>query len=113
MSLPVGQNDQVLAPLQGKKEKCRSNCEDQINSVFVTSSSYPNKAVFTQRLVMESRPIDIFSELICPNQAGVLLHRPAASGQVRDAEAPSIIPQHPRSVRRARRVAPGTEALQT
>ncbi len=29
--------------------KCRSNCEDQVNSVFVTSSAYPNKRVFVKR----------------------------------------------------------------
>ena len=57
----IRQNDQVLALLQGKKEKCRSNCEDQINSVFVTSSSYPNKAVFTQRLVNHGMSISSLS----------------------------------------------------
>ena len=34
---------------QGRLLKCRSNCEDQINSVFVTSSAYPNKRVFVRR----------------------------------------------------------------
>ena len=32
----------------GSKVKCRSNCEDQVNSVLVTSSAYPNKGVFVK-----------------------------------------------------------------
>ncbi|TRY74967.1 hypothetical protein TCAL_04960, partial [Tigriopus californicus] len=43
----MGQFDHVV--YQGKQVKCRSNCEDQINSVFVTSSTYPNKHVFVKR----------------------------------------------------------------
>ena len=29
--------------------KCRSNCEDQINSLFVTTSSYPNRKTLIYR----------------------------------------------------------------
>eukprot|EP00093_Oithona_nana_P007838 07838.XXX_67826_65125_1 [CDS] Oithona nana genome sequencing. len=43
----LGQIDHV--DYNGKSVKCRSNCEDQINSLFVTSSAYPNKVVFTMR----------------------------------------------------------------
>ena len=43
----LGQIDHV--DYQGKSVKCRSNCEDQINSLFVTSSAYPNRGVFTMR----------------------------------------------------------------
>jgi hypothetical protein len=28
---------------KGEQVKCRSSCEDQINSLFVTTSSYPNR----------------------------------------------------------------------
>ena len=33
----------------GKQVKCRSNCEDQINSLFVTTSSYPNRKTLIYR----------------------------------------------------------------
>ena len=29
--------------------KCRSNCEDQINSLFVTTSNYPNRKTLVYR----------------------------------------------------------------
>ena len=43
----MGQFDHV--EYEGKKVKCRSNCEDQINSLFVTTSSYPNRKTLIYR----------------------------------------------------------------
>ena len=43
----MGQFDHVN--YQGKQIKCRSNCEDQINSLFVTTSSYPNRKTLIYR----------------------------------------------------------------
>ena len=43
----MGQYDHV--EYQGKQVKCRSNCEDQINSLFVTTSSYPNRKTLIYR----------------------------------------------------------------
>ena len=43
----MGQFDHV--DFHGTQIKCRSNCEDQSNELFVTSSAYPNKCVFTER----------------------------------------------------------------
>ena len=37
--------------------KCRSNCEDQVNSMFVTSSSYPNRRVFVERYQLQLKQI--------------------------------------------------------
>ncbi len=39
----MGQFDKV--DYNGVQVKCRSSCEDQINSLFVTTSSYPNRRV--------------------------------------------------------------------
>ena len=30
-------------------KECLSNCEDQVNDLFVTTSSYPNKKTFKDR----------------------------------------------------------------
>ena len=43
----MGQFDRV--EYKGEKVKCRSNCEDQINSLFVTTSSYPNRKTLIYR----------------------------------------------------------------
>jgi hypothetical protein len=45
----MGQFDHV--DYNGVQVKCRSNCEDQRNSLFVTSSTYPNRAVFIMRYI--------------------------------------------------------------
>ena len=37
---------------KGQQMKCRSNCEDQTNSMFVTSSAYPNRRVFVERFFL-------------------------------------------------------------
>ena len=43
----MGQFDHV--EYKGKQVKCRSNCEDQVNSLFVTTSSYPNRKTLIYR----------------------------------------------------------------
>ena len=43
----MGQFDHV--EYHGKMVKCRSACEDQINSLFVTTSSYPNRKTLVYR----------------------------------------------------------------
>jgi len=43
----MGEFDHV--DYKGKKTKCRSACEDQVNSLFVTTSSYPNRKTLTYR----------------------------------------------------------------
>ena len=43
----MGQFDHV--DYNGVQVKCRSNCEDQINSLFVTTSSYPNRKTLVYR----------------------------------------------------------------
>ena len=43
----MGQFDHV--DFHGKQIKCRSNCEDQSNEMFVTASKYPNRGVFVMR----------------------------------------------------------------
>jgi hypothetical protein len=43
----MGQFDHV--EYNGAQVKCRSNCEDQINSLFVTTSSYPNRKTLIYR----------------------------------------------------------------
>ena len=34
---------------KNKTKKCLTNCEDQINDLFVTYSYYPNKRTFKER----------------------------------------------------------------
>ena len=34
---------------KNKTKKCLTNCEDQINDLFVTTSNYPNKKTFKER----------------------------------------------------------------
>ena len=41
------QNQSSILPLT--QVKCRSNCEDQINSLFVTTSNYPNRKTLVYR----------------------------------------------------------------
>ena len=43
----IDQYDHV--DVNGKKMKCRSSCEDQVNNLFVTSSTYPNANTFRYR----------------------------------------------------------------
>jgi len=43
----MGQFDHV--EYKGEQVKCRSNCEDQVNSLFVTTSSYPNRKTLIYR----------------------------------------------------------------
>ena len=43
----IDQYDHV--DVDGKKMKCRSSCEDQVNNLFVTSSHYPNANTFRYR----------------------------------------------------------------
>ena len=43
----VGSNQYVDA--NGRKMKCRSSCEDQVNKLFVSTSSYPNSNTFRYR----------------------------------------------------------------
>ena len=43
----VGSNQYVDA--NGRKMKCRSSCEDQVNKLFVSTASYPNANTFRYR----------------------------------------------------------------
>ncbi|XP_023319996.1 uncharacterized protein LOC111695065 isoform X2 [Eurytemora carolleeae] len=43
----MGEFDHV--EYQGKQVKCRSSCEDQVNSLFVTTSNYPNRKTLVYR----------------------------------------------------------------
>ena len=43
----IDQYDHV--DVNGKKMKCRSSCEDQVNNLFVTASHYPNANTFRYR----------------------------------------------------------------
>ena len=63
----------------GERIRCRSACSDQENSLFVTTSSYPNKnsfihqeefCIITEKLVSECRgfkrkPLDRFYPNLC------------------------------------------------
>ena len=41
-----GEFDEVHVEGKTKRQKCRAACEDQINSMFITTSSYPNRETF-------------------------------------------------------------------
>ena len=47
MSLSYSKALPSITPLP--QVKCRSNCEDQINSLFVTTSNYPNRKTLVYR----------------------------------------------------------------
>ena len=46
MQLGIQNQSSILSLTQ---VKCRSNCEDQINSLFVTTSNYPNRKTLVYR----------------------------------------------------------------
>jgi len=35
--------------VENKTKLCLTNCEDQVNDLFVTTSNYPNKKTFKER----------------------------------------------------------------
>ena len=50
LDVPVGgEGSKHLHVNKNKTKKCLTNCEDQINDLFVTTSNYPNKKTFKER----------------------------------------------------------------
>ena len=45
----MGEYNEVHDTIENKTKVCLTNCEDQINDLFVTTSSYPNKKTFKER----------------------------------------------------------------
>ena len=45
----IGEYDEVYDIIENKTKVCLTNCEDQINDLFVTTSNYPNKKTFKER----------------------------------------------------------------
>ena len=45
----MGEYNEVHDTVENKTKVCLTNCEDQINDLFVTTSSYPNKKTFKER----------------------------------------------------------------
>ena len=45
----MGEFNQVININTNKTTPCLTNCEDQINELFVTTSNYPNKKTFKER----------------------------------------------------------------
>ena len=45
----MGEYNEVYDTVENKTKVCLTNCEDQINDLFVTTSSYPNKKTFKER----------------------------------------------------------------
>ena len=45
----MGEFNTVEDIIENKTNKCLTNCEDQINDLFVTTSNYPNKKTFKER----------------------------------------------------------------
>ena len=45
----MGEFNHVQDIISNKTKVCLTNCEDQINELFVTTSNYPNKKTFKER----------------------------------------------------------------
>ncbi|XP_040569382.1 acid-sensing ion channel 4 [Lepeophtheirus salmonis] len=45
----MGEFNEVEDIIENKTKPCLTNCEDQINDLFVTTSNYPNKKTFKER----------------------------------------------------------------
>ena len=45
----MGEYNKVHDIISNKTKPCLTNCEDQINELFVTTSNYPNKKTFKER----------------------------------------------------------------
>ena len=45
----MGEFNHVQDIIENKTKVCLTNCEDQINELFVTTSNYPNKKTFKER----------------------------------------------------------------
>lgn len=45
----MGEFNTVINTMTNKTTPCLTNCEDQINELFVTTSNYPNKKTFKER----------------------------------------------------------------
>ena len=45
----MGEYNKVYDIIENKTKVCLTNCEDQINDLFVTTSNYPNKKTFKER----------------------------------------------------------------
>ena len=45
----MGEFNHVQDIISNKTKVCLTNCEDQINDLFVTTSNYPNKKTFKER----------------------------------------------------------------
>ena len=45
----MGEFNEVHDIVENKTKICLTNCEDQINDLFVTTSTYPNKKTFVER----------------------------------------------------------------
>ena len=45
----MGEYNEVHDIITNETKVCLTNCEDQINDLFVTTSNYPNKKTFKER----------------------------------------------------------------
>ena len=45
----MGEFNEVHDIISNQTKICLTNCEDQINDLFVTTSNYPNKKTFKER----------------------------------------------------------------
>ena len=76
----MGEFDEVQVEGGARRQRCRAACEDQINSMFITTSSYPNRETFqhqeefciiTDRLISKCssdkrRPLEKKYPRLCP-----------------------------------------------